>query len=214
MEQQTSWARRQRHELADVLTSVGPSASTLCEGWNALDLAAHIVVRDRRPDAAVGLAIPPLREYGEKVRKQYTSMQWTELLHQIRTGPGQWNPMAWGPIDNAANLFEFFVHHEDVARAQEGWQPRIIDAELAGLIMSRLRNAAWLMWRRARVGVVLTDGTTSIVAKRPPMNTGIVTVTGEPSELLLTTFGRSKALVKVTGAEKDIELFHQTNLSV
>ena len=214
MKEQINWARTERHELADLLTKVGPSAATLCAGWTTQDLAAHIVMRDRRPDAGAGLVIPALHNYSERVRRGLLQLPWAELLHQVRTGPPNWNPMAWSAIDKSANLFEFFVHHEDVLRAGEAWQPRTISAPLAELIMSRLRNSAWLMWRRARVGVILTDGQTSIVAKRPPMSTGIVTVTGEPSELLMLTFGRKQALVKVSGAEKDLEVFHQTNLSV
>ena len=213
MEQQTNWARSERIALADLMTNLGPTAPTLCVGWTAQDLAAHIVVRERRPDAAAGIVFSPLSNYCEKIRQEFKHRPWADLLQMIRTGPPQWNPMGWAGVESAANLFEFFVHHEDVLRAQEAWQPRVINEQLSNQIMNRLRNSAWLMWRRARVGVILTDGTTSIVAKRPPINTGIVTVTGEPAELLLTTYGRSKTLVKVTGAEKDIEVFHTTNLS-
>lgn len=214
MESQTNWARSERSALADLLTTLGPSAPTLCVGWTTQDLAAHIVVRENRPDAAAGIVLSPLGGYGEKIRQQYKQLLWADLLQMIRTGPPRWNPMGWAGVESAANLFEFFVHHEDVLRAQEGWQPRVINEQLSNQIMNRLRNSAWLMWRKARVGVILTDGKTSIVAKRPPMNTGIVTVTGESSELLLSTFGRKQVLVKVTGAEKDIEVFHDTNLSV
>jgi uncharacterized protein (TIGR03085 family) len=214
MEQQNNWARSERHALADLMITVGPQAPTLCAGWTVKDLAAHIVMRERRPDAAAGIFMTPLRDYSEKVRKDLTSIAWAELAHQVRTGPPTWNPMSWGPIDQAANLFEFFVHHEDVLRAEEGWQPRVLDSSLENLMMKRLRNSAWLTWRRAKVGVILTDGESSIVAKRPPQHAGIVTVTGKPSELLMKSYGRSEVMIKVTGAESDIALFDQTNLSI
>ena len=214
MEQQNNWARTERHALADLLIKVGPQAPTLCAGWTTKDLAAHIVMRERRPDAAAGILLSPLRDYSEKVRKDLMTTAWAELVHQVRTGPPSWNPMSWAPLDNATNLFEFFVHHEDVLRAQEGWQPRIIDNALETIIMKRLRNSAWLMWRKAKVGVILTDGISSIVAKRPPQNTGIVTITGEPAELLLKTYGRNEVMMKSSGSESDIALFHETNLSI
>jgi hypothetical protein len=90
----------------------------------------------------------------------------------------------------------------------------VLDSSLENLMMKRLRNSAWLTWRRAKVGVILTDGESSIVAKRPPQHAGIVTVTGKPSELLMKSYGRSEVMIKVTGAESDIALFDQTNLSI
>ena len=213
MDSQTNWAQRERHALTDLMVSVGPDAPTLCEGWNTKDLAAHIAIRERRPDAAVGVVIGALSEHTKKVQSEYTAMPWATLLDMLRVGPPSWNPMSWSRVDNVANLIEFLVHHEDVLRAQEGWQPRVLPDELNKLIMSRLRSGAWLFWRRAKVGVVLTDGHSSIVAKRPPKETGIVTVTGEPMELLLKSFGRKNTMVRVSGTEEDIAKYEKTNLS-
>src|SRR4029453_11831870 len=56
----TDYARRERRELADLLLAVGPDAPPLCAGWTARDLAAHLVIRERRPDATVAGLIPPL----------------------------------------------------------------------------------------------------------------------------------------------------------
>ena len=42
-------AKRERLLLADLLETAGPDAPTLCEGWTTRDLAAHVVVRERRP---------------------------------------------------------------------------------------------------------------------------------------------------------------------
>src|SRR3954452_12509995 len=50
-----SFTTRERRELADLLDRLGPGAPTLCEGWDTAHLAAHLVVRERRPDAMVGL---------------------------------------------------------------------------------------------------------------------------------------------------------------
>ena len=47
-------ATMERRRFADELLAVGPDAPTLCTGWAARDLAAHVVLRDRRPDAMPG----------------------------------------------------------------------------------------------------------------------------------------------------------------
>lgn len=49
-------ARRERRALVATFREVGPQAPTLCEGWNTTDLAAHLVVRERRLDATAGIA--------------------------------------------------------------------------------------------------------------------------------------------------------------
>ena len=65
-----SLAVHERRALADLLGELGPDAPTCCEGWTTAHLAAHLVVRDRRPDAMPGYALemvprlarPPLPE--------------------------------------------------------------------------------------------------------------------------------------------------------
>ena len=50
-----SLAQSERAELAATLRTVGPDAPTMCGDWDARDLAAHLVIRERRPDAALGI---------------------------------------------------------------------------------------------------------------------------------------------------------------
>ena len=52
-----SLAARERARLADLLDEVGPDAPTCCEGWTTAHLAAHLVVRDGRPDALPGFGL-------------------------------------------------------------------------------------------------------------------------------------------------------------
>src|ERR1700743_2358756 len=64
-----TYARDERLALCALLDRTGPDAPTLCEGWRTGDLAAHLVLREHRPDAAVGimggpLAGPPRRGEG------------------------------------------------------------------------------------------------------------------------------------------------------
>ncbi|MEI7441976.1 MAG: TIGR03085 family metal-binding protein [Actinomycetes bacterium] len=207
-------ARIERESFANTLVSVGPDAPTLCTGWNVRDLAAHVVLRERRPDAALGIMVPLLRNYTESIRRNYLDNEWSDLIQQVRLGPPNWNPMGWTALDNVVNLFEFFVHHEDVLRAGPNWEPRTLTPELAQALMARLHDSAWLLWRRARVGVILSDGASSIVAKRPPKGAGIVTVSGSVSDLVLRSYGRSEVNIELDGARHDLELFALTDLSI
>ena len=61
-----SYSREERRALCALLDETGPDAPTLCEGWTTGDLAAHLVLRERRPDAAAGVAGGPLAGYGPR----------------------------------------------------------------------------------------------------------------------------------------------------
>lgn len=89
----TDYARSERLALADLLARLGPDAPTLCEGWTTRDLAAHLVVRDRRPDASAGQLIKGLRPYGEKVRLAKAAEPYEHILEQVRRPPW-WSPSA------------------------------------------------------------------------------------------------------------------------
>ena len=65
----------ERAEMCDLFASVGPDAPTLCEGWNTSDLLAHLLVRERRPDAAAGIAVPFLRKHAADVMESFTAAQ-------------------------------------------------------------------------------------------------------------------------------------------
>ncbi|MDX2643162.1 TIGR03085 family metal-binding protein [Streptomyces sp. NBC_00510] len=194
-------AQRERLLLADLLESAGPEAPTLCEGWTTRDLAAHIVVRERRGDASAGLVIPFLADRSERVRKEFAERPFQELIRLIRTGPPRLSPFALKQIDEAANTVEFFVHAEDVRRAQPDWSPRELDPVFAELLWSRLERSARLLGRKAPVGVVLRrpDGQTAVAHRGAP----VVTVTGEPGELLLFAFGRQDSARVETEGDKD-----------
>ena len=121
-----NWARLERESFANALVSAGPDAPTLCAGWTTRDLAAHVLLRERRPAAALGIMVPFLSNYTESVRRSYLANDWLNLTEQVRLGPPSWNPMGWSALDNVVNLFEFFIHHEDVLRAKANWQPRTL----------------------------------------------------------------------------------------
>lgn len=192
-------AKRERQLLADVLEEAGPDAPTLCQGWTTRDLAAHVVVRERSADAA-GLVIKPLASRLERTRAEYAARPYDELLQLIRTGPPKMSPFAWKQVDEAANTVEFFIHGEDVRRARPLGKPREVDPPLADVLWRRLERAARMMGRRSPVGLVLRrpNGQTVVAHKGTP----VVTVTGEPGELLLFVSGRQAAAkVELAGEE-------------
>lgn len=182
-------ATQERHRFAEELLAVGPEAGTLCDGWTARDLAAHVVLRDRRPDAAVGIIVSRLSGYTQKVQERIAGGDWDELVEHVRSGPPRWSPTRVPQIDRLANTVEFFVHLEDVRRAQPGWHPRDLDPDLADDLDAALRRAAKLLARRAPVGVTLEPdgGRAHIVANDDDPT---VLVRGPIGELVLWLYGR------------------------
>ncbi|MFE9168463.1 TIGR03085 family metal-binding protein [Streptomyces kebangsaanensis] len=197
----STFAKRERLLLADLLETAGPDAPTLCEGWLTRDLAAHVVVRERRPDAAGGQMIKQLAPHLRKVMEEYTDKPYEELLQLIRTGPPRFSPFQLKQIDEAANTVEFYVHSEDVRRAQPDWSPRELDPVFQETLWSRLERTARLLGRGIPTGLVLRrpNGETAVAHRGTP----VVTVTGEPSELLLFAFGRQSAARVETDGDKD-----------
>lgn len=194
-------AKRERLLLADLLEAAGPDAPTLCDGWTTRDLAAHVVVRERRADAAGGIMIPLLRSRLDRVMAEFTARPYDELIRLIRTGPPRMSPYGIKQVDEAANTVEFFVHAEDARRAQPDWTPRTLDRVFEDALWSRLEKVARLLGRKAPVGLVLRrpDGQTAVGHRGAP----VVTVTGEPGELTVFAFGRQDAAQVELEGDKD-----------
>jgi uncharacterized protein (TIGR03085 family) len=205
----STFAKRERLLLADLLETAGPEAPTLCEGWLTRDLAAHVVVRERRPDAAGGILIKQLAPRLDRVMDEFTAKPYEELIRLIRTGPPRFSPFSLKQIDEASNTVEFYVHTEDVRRAQPDWTPRELDSVFQDTLWSRLERMARMMGRGAPTGLVLRrpNGQTAVAHRGTP----VVTVTGEPSELLLFAYGRqSAARVELEGDKDAIARLRET----
>jgi uncharacterized protein (TIGR03085 family) len=213
----SSAAGSERAALCDLFLEVGPDAPTLCGDWTTRDLAAHLVVRERRPDGAVGIVAKPLAGYGEKVRLQEAERPWEELVDRVRSGPPRWSPMRFDPVDRLVNTVEFYVHHEDVRRAKDTWTPRNLDVTLAADLLAALRRGAKLLTRKAPVGLTLvaTDGPespTTIVARE---GDPVVTVTGPVGELVLFVYGRQdKSDVETDGPAAAVEATRTASFGV
>ena len=178
-------AQQERTTLCDLLVARGPDAPTLCEGWLTADLAAHLVVRERRPDSGPGLVWPPLAGYTDKVRQAVRDRTpWEELVETVRRGP----PVLLRPFDGSMNTVEFFIHVEDVRRAQAGWEPRLISRELADALWARLGSGG--MAKKVPATIVIT-APGRVDKKR---GTGPrLTLAGDPGELTMFGAGRQGA---------------------
>lgn len=194
-------AKRERLLLADLLETAGPEASTLCDGWLTRDLAAHVVVRERRPDAAGGLLVKRLAPRLERVTAEFLEKPYEELIQLIRTGPPRFSPFALKQVDELSNTVEFYVHAEDVRRARPDWTPRVLDPVFQDALWTRMERTARLMGRGLPTGLVLRrpNGQTTVARRGTP----VVTVTGEPSELILFAYGRQGAAKVDTDGDAD-----------
>src|SRR5919112_3944556 len=106
-------AQRERRALVDTMRGVGPDHPTLCGDWTTRDLAAHLVIRERRVDAAPGILIPKFAGYTERVQTQVAAeTDWDELLTLVGSGPPTLSPFKL--LDPLINVTEMFIHHEDV----------------------------------------------------------------------------------------------------
>jgi uncharacterized protein (TIGR03085 family) len=189
-------AARERADLVATMRTLPPESPTLCEGWDARDLAAHLVVRERRLDAAPGIMIPAFAGYTERVQKQVSeATDWDTLVNQVADGPPLYSPFKL--LDPIANVAEMFIHHEDLRRAQPGWTPRPLDGQTASALRRPVAMMSRLTLRKAPATVVLRTPQGDEVARvgRGPA----LTVTGDPGELLLFAAGRDEAAVDFDG---------------
>jgi uncharacterized protein (TIGR03085 family) len=201
----TSYAALLRAELVAALRAVPAQAPTLCAGWTAQDLAAHLVAREHRPDSCPGLIIPAFAGWTERVRAGYARRPYSELVDLVASGPPWTSPFALPGTDAALNFTEHLVHTEDVRRAQPGWRPRDLTPDLREAIWRVVRSRGRMLLARAPVTIVPTrsDSPDGPPADRAPVGRGPeVVIAGGPLELLLFAFGRrDHALVEFSGPD-------------
>jgi uncharacterized protein (TIGR03085 family) len=194
-------AARERAALVDLLQELGPDAPTLCEGWETRHLAAHLVTREGRPTALAGILVPRLHDRTARLEADTLARSsYAEMVHSVAGGPPL-GLLGLPGMADPANVHEFFVHHEDVRRAQPGWTARTLPAELDDALRRRL-------WVLAPVLIGRLPGTRVVLAtpdgRRRATGSGAdeVTLTGEIGELFLYAFGRrAAAQVTVSGSD-------------
>lgn len=201
-------AGRERAALCERFAELGPDAPTLCEGWRADELAAHLYMRERRPHAALGLVVPPLNGLTERTTERMKAIPFEKRVERLRRGP----PLPLVPVDNVINLHEFFVHHEDVRRVGDEWTRREDEALDSALWKLLSRSARFLARRVKGVGLALEWPGTGTIRARP--GDPVATVKGGPQEIVLYLFGRRAVSdVALEGPPEAVEALERTDLS-
>lgn len=206
-------AARERTLLLDRAEALGPDAPTLCEGWTVHDLLAHLYVREHEPLAASGLVVARLHGFTQR-RERAARDRWPfeELLSRLRGGRPL--PLRVEAVNDAMNLVENFVHHEDIRRANGDGPRQPPPEDLADALWGNVRRSAALLYRRVRgmqVELRRPDGATANA--RPFAKGPKVVVSGEVPELVLYSFGRKGAcLVRLEGPDDAVAKLAATPL--
>lgn len=206
---------QERLELCDLFDELGPSVPTLLDGWTAHDLAAHLVLREHDLVAGPCLVLPgPFQRFAEQRRAALAKRKdFTSLVARIRSGPpAGFFRVGW--VRTMANLNEFFVHHEDVRRANRR-EPRSLTPEMnAALWRNVCRGSHYLSRRLHGRGLeVEWAGTSERVIARAGAPTA--RLSGPPGELLLYIFGRQAAArVDVSGPPDAVAAVHRTHFGM
>lgn len=210
------YSKVERVALCDLFEQVGPDQPTLCDGWTTYDLAVHLYVREADLLAGPGIMIPSLADTTERRMAQAKAkFSFAEVVGKVRNGPPTFSIYSFPGLGHNLNTTEYFIHHEDVRRAAEGFTVRELPAEQQQGLWRAVKVGGKTMTRKAPTGLVLRlpDGTESVARK--PTEQGSVTVTGEPAELMLFCFGRQAvAQVELDGDSTAVERLRSTSFGI
>lgn len=198
-----SYARTQRVALSDALLSVPADAPTLCAGWTAHDLAAHVWVRERRPTAALGIVVPQFADAVDRAMAEVKAARpYADLARALRETP-RTPATLLGALDDLANATEFLVHTEDVRRPN-GLPSRLLARDFEDWLWARLPLMARGLFRTVPTGLVLEREAGGATVRVRPGSTR-VTIVGRPSEIVLFAFGRTAdARVHLIGPDAQV----------
>ena len=184
-------ALAEHRAMADTLTTVGPTAPTLLEGWTTTELAAHLASIDTAGGVPLFIGrqlitrIHPRptkgsRKLAARQLEKAKAKGWTWCVDRVRA-PHRL-PMRAGGAPVA--IFEVAVHHQDVLRADPALPPHAAPEELAVCL-------PWLLAFHAKRldGIRLcvdTDAGEHAAGAGTP-----VTVRGETVEAVLWLAGRA-----------------------
>ena len=211
----TSIAAHERALLCALAQQLGPDAPTLCGRWTVRDLVVHLLLREGSP-ASVGILVTPLRGLLDRASERTAQEDFPTLVKRLRHGPPAWSPFALPKVGALANMLEFYVHHEDVRRAQPDWEPRNLPGPTEDGLWGAVRVAGRGIMLKARtpLGVVAerTDTADRAVLAKGDRE---VVVRGLPSEIALYVYGRKEqARVELVGDADDVAALEAKKLGI
>jgi len=190
---------QERQELCDLLDELGPDAPTLCAGWTTADLAAHLVLREH------------FHRWSDAQRAAEKARGLPAIVARLRAG-APLIPWRIPRIRNLLNGLEYFIHHEDVRRAN-GRAPRASRADLEALAWRMTGFSGRRLARQIRpygLELVRSDGERRVFGP-----TTRAALTGPATELVLYMSGRREAAhVALTGPPAATAAIERANLKV
>lgn len=202
---------RERADLCSWFDVLGPDAPTLCGDWTTADLAVHLVARERNPLSGPGIIVGgPFERLTEWAMDRERRRGYDEVVARVRSGPPR---IPWGlpGLRSLLNLNEYFVHHEDVRRAN-GEGPRTDRPELDQALTPLVSRMAGMQLWRAKVDVELIGPDGRSLGRRGTQPPRII---GRPGELLLWLNGRGAvADVAYEGTEAQVSALWDAKLGI
>jgi uncharacterized protein (TIGR03085 family) len=204
--------RAERAAMCDTFEAVGADAPTLCEGWQAADLAAHLIVREHRPDAMPGVLIGsgPFGRHTDRLMEGAKAKGYASMIETLRNGP----PLLYRVGPGAfANVMENWIHHEDLRRAN-GQGPRPPDAEVDAFLWKTLGLSGRMSARKIKpFGLELEAGNGRRRVSRDAEPR--VVIHGTPGEIALYFAGRKDAAqVDIEGPDDAIRALAEAKFGV
>jgi uncharacterized protein (TIGR03085 family) len=158
-----------------------------------------LYVREAKPLASPGIVLPQFAAATQRAMDTAKAdLGYPGLIKALRGGP----PYPFRLFDGQVNSLEYFVHHEDVRRADGDFEPRL-DPAIDHLLWPRIKLGARLMARKFRAGglELTAPGFGSVAARAGDPK---IKVSGGPQELMLLLFGRQKAAVVELDGPEDL----------
>jgi uncharacterized protein (TIGR03085 family) len=184
------FTKAERQFTVAVLHKLTPEqwqASTLCEGWNVEDLAAHEIVREGLV-APIGIMIPRLHKIQDNAIKRVEAKGREYIVAKLSKYP--WYFPA------KLNVAEYYIHIEDMLRGELKMHRPEPTGEVAELLWGSLKGLARVKPKLvADLGNLTVRNTQTgeeiqLHSKEATQNT---ILSGAPGELLLFFYGRRKA---------------------
>jgi uncharacterized protein (TIGR03085 family) len=187
------------------LTAEQWAAETLCTGWDAADVAAHLVVREREPWASPGIVVRGrLAELTARRYAAWKARGHRRLVQALRSGP----PWPLSGVFGDYQAVEDWIHEQDIRRGDARLATTHPDPQLAEALWRGVRRIGVRTLALGTTAVTeLTDGMRHVrLQARPRVGLAVptsappdITIAGPVGELLLFTAGRAGANVTVFG---------------